>query len=143
MGPHVVWIAIETVVLRRKGGCVEVLLIRRPPDDKHYANLLHSPGTLLRGSDAAEGENEVPLTFDKAFTRLEQGELHLSFVGERRKVGELFFRTTRGPTLCLVYACQIAGEPKVGQFYPVDSLPKDLVKSHSFIIPMAVRAFTE
>ena len=123
--------AIEAVILRKKFGCTEVFLTKRP-DGEAYGGLWHCPGTFLR-----PGEDEAD-----AFKRLEDKEkvgkfTNKRFIGYKNTPNE-----ERGHIIQLIFLCDI--EPvagNVGTWYPVDNLPTNIVDNHRVIlIPKAVAA---
>ncbi|MBU4380853.1 hypothetical protein L6255_03710 [Candidatus Parcubacteria bacterium] len=122
-----VLVAIETVILRRKQGKVEVFLAKRPPTDAYYPNMLHSPGTILRASDR-------PGSYQDAFERVQKNELGVNFVFPPEFVGSYYFHTSRGPENSLVFLCEVEKEPKTGKFYDVRNLPENLLPHHYIVI---------
>lgn len=130
---------IEAVTLRHHRDRVEILLTQRAADDAYWPGQWHSPGSILRAADAP-AEPGVVGSYDAAFRRVEN-EIGTSFAHISGLVGSVFHRTHRGPENCLVFVCQLAGEPQKGSFFPVDSLPEPFIDSQRSAIEMAVRAF--
>ncbi|MFH2108933.1 MAG: hypothetical protein ABII16_00520 [Patescibacteria group bacterium] len=129
-----VLVAIETVILRRKQGKVEVFLAKRPPTDAYYPNMLHSPGTILRASDR-------PGSYQDAFERVQKNELGVSFVSLPEFIGSHYFHTSRGPENALAFICKIDQEPKVGKFYNTSNLPENLVPHHYILIAKVLDSY--
>ena len=134
--------AIETVVIRSVGGHIEVLLLRRSPEDVHYRNMWHSPGTMLRDADAPR-ECDVPGTLAEAFNRVQNNEIGCQFQEPPIFVNYVFQRTPRGSENGLVFLCKLAGDPKEGQFFRIDKLPENLMQHHRWIIELAAQYYRE
>src|SRR4051812_41643916 len=124
---------IEFVPLRRHEGKVEVLLIARPDDDPLWPGLLHTPGTVIRATDLNKDKQENW----SAFERILQDELEGTEVGSPHYVGSIFHESKRGAEQAQLYWIEVTGDPKVGEFYPVDALPPSLIESQEAFISAA------
>lgn len=126
---------VEIVPLRTsKDGKIHVLLIEREADDPVWGGMLHTPGTVVRASDN-------PGSNDDAFSRILDGELKGAAVSEPVFVESILHRVKRGMEQAQIYYAEVVGEPVVGQFYDVDSLPKNIVDSQLEFISHAVSAY--
>ncbi len=132
-----VLVGLETVIWRRRPSGLEVLLTQRPANDANWPGFWHSPGVMLRATDAPK-EVGVPCHFESAFYRAE-AEIGANFSSWPRFAGINFIRGRRGPNVCLIFACQISGSPARGQFFPTIDLPEPLVEGHLRIIEQAIR----
>lgn len=124
--------AIETVILREREGKIEVLLVRRPQYDNYYANMWHTPGTILRSTDHSYAE---------AWGRTQLDELDVKFAITPKFVASIVLPTLRGTEHSMIFYTHISEEPKVGQYFPVDALPEDLVTQHFPVIEAAAKAY--
>lgn len=122
--------------LNEAGKC-EVLLIARPDDDTLWPGLLHTPGTVVRATDLNKGQQDDW----QAFKRIVHDELLDSEVGTPHYVGSIFHESKRGAEQAQLYWIEITGEPKVGNFYPVDDLPEGLMESQLSFIKLAAENF--
>jgi hypothetical protein len=120
---------MDTIPLRRNSnGDIEVLLLRRPPDDPIWPNLWHNPGTVLRASD----------TYESALDRLLNDELQgARIVKDPVFVANIFNQSKRGTEVILIYRIEIKGPTPVGTFWPIDKLPKDIIDSEIAVIKTA------
>ncbi len=126
-------VAFEAVALRRnrQTGETEVFLIQRPENDSAYPGQWHVPGSVLHPS-----ENDEHVL--KRLSRREFGVpiIKSKFVAMVSTPGEV-----RGHFLSLVYRVELDGDPKNGNWFPVNKLPKQTVETHKkYIIPLAARA---
>lgn len=127
---------VEIVPLRKVSGIIEVLLIRREENDPVWPGLLHTPGTVIRASDI---END----FGDSFKRILEGELHNTSTGKPKFVKNLLHKVKRGMESSQIYWVEVLGPPLVGQFYPVDSLPIEMVDTQKELIDIAVEDFVK
>lgn len=125
---------VEVVPLRLQGGKVEVLLTRREADDPIWPSKLHTTGTVLRATDEAG-------SFKTAFERI-NAELGSTQLAPPVFVMNSFNGLGRGREYAAIHWAECLGEPKAGAFYPVDSLPDDLVEGQRPFIAAAAAAFT-
>jgi hypothetical protein len=116
---------------------VEVLLIERPPEDTLFRDMLHTPGTVIRATDVVSkgGKNW------SAFERILQDELQGVEVSDLHYVGSIFHASKRGAEQAQLYWLEVVGTPKVGQFYPVDNLPPNLIESQRDFIYQSAKSF--
>ena len=127
---HSVTLAVEAVCLRRGQRGIEVLLTQRPLDDTAYPGEWHCPGSVLR-----PGEE-----FEDVFERLADREFR-GLVSSWRFVGEMNNpEEARGHFVSRIYLVVPEGEPKKGEWFTVDDLPKNTVDHHrDSIIPYGGR----
>jgi|SRR3989344_475471 len=130
--------AIEVVTLRVHEGKLEVLLTKRDSDDI-FANGWHSPGSILRASDAPEKYDTVG-DYQSAFKRVEQ-EIKVPFSVVPKFVGIILQRHLRGVDNGIVFISEIAEAPGKGQFFPVDAIPEPFLEHQRAIIAMAVEGW--
>jgi hypothetical protein len=131
---------VEFIPLRAMpDGAVQVLLIERPANDPLFAGLLHTPGTVVRATDAHTGEqDDWP-----AFKRIMHDELLDTEVGPPYYVGSIFHASKRGAEQAQLYWIEVLSEPRVGTFYDVAALPKDLMESQVAFIKQAADNFVQ
>lgn len=125
---------VEVVPLRKNGEAVEVLLLERRADDPVFAGQVHTPGTVIRPDDTLG-------SFNDAFQRLLAGELHGVATTEPVFVTNILHDVGRGTEASHIHWVKVLGEPAVGQWYPADSLPDNLVRGQLDFIPLAVEHF--
>lgn len=125
---------IEFVPLRIKDGRIEVLLLARNSNDPIWPGELHTPGTVIRSTDAEEKMFE-------AFDRILKDELGGTKASEPHYVGSMLHKSKRGTEQAQIYWIEVLEEPKVGTFYPVDDLPKNIMESQKKFIAQAVKSF--
>jgi len=128
---------VEFVPLRKSDQGVEVLLIARPEDDPLWPGLLHTPGTVIRATDLHKEQQENWL----AFERILKEELGGTEVKTPHYVGCIFHQSKRGAEQAQLYWVEVLGDPKAGTFYPVNSLPDNLIDSQLRFITEASRHF--
>ncbi|MGI9027314.1 MAG: NUDIX domain-containing protein, partial [Candidatus Saccharimonadales bacterium] len=122
---------VEVVPLRKNGDAVEVLLLKRPADDPHWPNQLHTPGTVLRPTDREHN-------YSDAFKRILNDELGITTPQEPTFVTTVFHRVNRGTELALVFYLEIPGETASGDFYDSDKLPSGVVETQLEFIKASV-----
>lgn len=103
-----------------------MVLYNRGPDDKWWPNMLHTPGTCLISDDIpTDDEWNLPT---RAFNRLKGGEMKdLTLIGEPIFVGNINHQVFRGHESDHVYIQKVKYNPKLGCFYRVDNLPKNIM----------------
>ncbi len=132
--------AIETVIVKQFPDRLGVLLTRRPTTDAHYPNMWHSPGSMLRASDAPE-EIDLPGNFNDALHRVQLDEIGACFRHPPTFVDHVFQRTLRGVENALVFLCELATREKAGTWFDADDLPQELIKHHYRVIHVAVQYY--
>ncbi|MEO6760810.1 MAG: hypothetical protein ABI220_00320 [Candidatus Saccharimonadales bacterium] len=130
---------VEFIPLRKVGDAVEVLLIQRPADDPFWPGLLHTPGTIIRATDLHRPESDN----EQAFNRILHDELKDTEISQPHYVGSLFHKSKRGTEQAQLYWAEVTGEPLVGEFYPIDSLPSGLIDSQITFIRTAALNFRQ
>lgn len=125
--------AMEGVLLREnpESGVLEVYLTQRSMQDTAYPGEFHCPGSGLRNGEdwqavaerLARSEYKVPVK--KVTPLFESG---------------FFYPEERGWYCSVPCLIELATEPAVGKWYPVDQLPDKTVGHHRHdIIPVVVR----
>ncbi len=130
---------VEFIPLRVRDGVCEVLLIARPEDDPLFPGLLHTPGTVVRATDVHKGEQDDW----QAFKRILEEELIDTKVSQPCYVGSIFHESKRGAEQAQLYWVEVLGEPGVGTFYPLNTLPDNLMESQLSFIELASQSFQE
>lgn len=129
---------IEFVPLRRnKDGVIEVLLLPRDENDAIWPGQIHTPGTVTRPTDTDERLYEL------AFERIVSEELKGTKVSEPWFVKNILNKSKRGTENAQIYWVEVQAEPAVGEFYAVDSLPKNLIDSQQDFIRLAAGSFKD
>lgn len=126
---------VEVVPLRMTSdGNVEVLLLRRPDDDPVWPSQLHTPGTVVRGSDA-------PGSFNSPLRRILSGELNgTTFSSPPTFVRSSLDHSGRGVEVAQIYWIEV-DQASCGVFYDARRLPVDLVVFQAAFIQAAVEDF--
>ena len=125
--------AIEFIPLRRTtDGTIQVLLFERPDTDPVWPGMLHTPGTVVRPSDA---------TLEDSFKRLFKDEL-----GNQQAYTPLFIGTDlihhkRGSTVTLEHLLQVDQVLGEGTFYDVDTIPDHFIPQQRLMVQRAVERF--
>lgn len=125
---------LEIVPLRLRDGRVEVLLLARPIDDRLWPGQLHTPGSVIRTYDS-------PPDFSGAIKRVLEDELMGTEVSVLHFVKTFLNQNERGKECASAYWAEVLEEPKVGRFYPTDTLPDNLMTSQVGFIEDAVNDF--
>ena len=129
-----VYPAVEFIPLRKKDGHIEVLLFERPDNDLIWPSMMHTPGTILRPTDA---------TIDNAFNRLYKDELMNLPTDPPVFIGAYLSINSRGRCLLLEYLLKVQAEPKCGVFYKVSELPKTFIPEQQASLDRAIAAFVK
>lgn len=126
---------LEVVPLRIYRGHVQVLMIKRPADDKFWANLWHTPGSVVRPDD---GDG----AFTGTFARIHRDELASVPLADGPHYVHSELRTSnRGVENARIFYVEVVGEPPVGTFYDIDHLPDDMITSQRGFINLAAQQF--
>ena len=126
--------AIEFIPLRKgPNGAIQVLLFKRPAEDPIWPNMSHTPGTVVRPTDA---------TFEDAFVRLFQDELHMDNPIEPIFIKTEIIQYKRGAGTAIEYIVPFNQEPSEGIFYDIDNLPLDLIQEQKPMIISAAEKFS-
>jgi hypothetical protein len=123
--------AVEFIPLRKNGSSTEVLLIKRSSDDIFWPDALHTPGTILRATDASFEDAYIRLFTDE----LQCNQIPVTFIGN-----ELILNN-RGRTVLFKYIVDVTGILTSGTFYNVNSLPQNILPEHALMIQQAVKQF--
>lgn len=118
-------ISLECVVLRRRGGRIETLLIPRPDNCRMWRGKVHAPGTLVRVGD---------LTHRSAITRMALNELGVDFsrvvkvgIGDPVELGRKCVNQ-------IFHLCLLDQDPPNGTWHDVQALPENIVPEHRRMI---------
>jgi hypothetical protein len=126
---------VEVVPLRKKDGRVQVLLTKRSDDDLFWPGMFHTPGTLVRATDE-EG------SYKSAFARILGDELAaVALAGEPEYVYSTLHKLARGMENANIFFVEVSGEPTVGVFYDMDSLPDNVIQEQLDFIHKAAEKF--
>lgn len=125
LSKKVVMTSIECVVLKGGDDHREVLLTKRSSKDPFFPNLWHLPGAMLRPSDKS---------YDDALHRIAQEELDTEI--SKTIFSRIVFDSidVRGPINRIAFICKLKNESKVGSYYKLSDLPKDLVAGHLMLL---------
>ncbi len=109
--------AIEVAVMREQNGRTQILLTERPASDKDWPRQMHSPGSMLRDTDADDSRS-----YWKVYRRV-LAEIGVpGFSREPVLVDAFPTPTRRGPENLLVFIAEISGEPGIGRFYNLEEV---------------------
>lgn len=122
---------IEFVPLRMNEGKVEVMLTRRPVDDKFWPGNLHIPGCIVRPTDTEEA----------VIKRICAKELSGTRLGEPSELHTQVRKTQRGNEMTKLFWVGVLGDSTDGEFYSVDNLPDDLLPAYPASIVQAADLF--
>lgn len=121
---------VEIVPFRKKGdrSSVEILLVKRKDDDPFWPGMYHIPGVVILATDK---ENSLKDAFD----RILHGELGgVSTSSEPVYIKYLLRKGNRGTTLNLLHRVELTSDPKVGEWFDVNNLPKNLIPPEKDVI---------
>ena len=109
-----------------------MLLFKRPDTDPIWPGMLHTPGTVVRPSDA---------TLEDSFKRLFKDEL-----GNQQTYVPLFIGTDlihhkRGGTVTLEHLLRVDQALGEGKFYDVDNIPDHFISQQRPMVQRAVERF--
>jgi hypothetical protein len=113
---------IESVILRKNEGKVEVLLIPRPENDIVWKGMLHSPGASIRRSDY---QNNPEDAFTETLKRIEDQEIKNKFEEKPRFITSYSIMTKRGPEVVLLFLAKISDRavlPEGSGWYDIENL---------------------
>lgn len=131
----VVFVAVDIVVFRKRGNTIEVLLVKRPEDDPYWPGLYHITGCIVLSTDKAG-----PL--EDAQKRVLEGELNgIRYKNDPKFVTFRFGKGERGTALTLLHWINASSEPKVGNWFDVNELPKDILRSQIPSIKLALEDY--
>lgn len=130
-------VAIETLFVKRVDdktptGRLDVLLTQRPEDDPNFPGQWHSPGSFIRRRE------QLYQVFKRILTRELGGTA--TILCARPLVPINFFNEPRGHTISWPWIIELEGNPEHGRWFPIDQLPRNLVKTHEQLIPVARQA---
>ena len=113
-----------------------VLLIKRPPNDPYWPNLLHNPGIFIMPTDKDE---KLQYTFNRLFEKELRG---VTFIGKPVFSHYSFHQTKRGSEMSLVHYIEYEKLPSEYFEMKVDELNDTVVIDHQIpFIKEAVRNF--
>jgi hypothetical protein len=93
----------------------------------------------LRATDLSLSRND---TYQSAFKRIYNDELHDTKVGSPHFVGSIFHASKRGTEQAQLYWVEVLEQPLAGTFYDVSQLPDMLIESQRKFIYEAANHFT-
>ncbi len=124
---------LVAVPVFRRAGRTRVVLTRRAADDRHYAGLLHPPGTVLLATDQS---------LDAAFDRLFDAELAgLGRASAPVLVAPVFDRIARGQELALVHYVEVHDPAGQWPCFAAEALPDDVIATDVPRIQSACAAY--
>jgi hypothetical protein len=113
--------SVELAVVRFVAIRPEMLLFRRPTDDRFFGGQWHSPGSLRYGPEPTESVME----------RIQTHELGGLDVGQPTYVQSNFCITPRGAEVSELYIGLTRSEyVGPGEWFPLHALPPDLIEHH-------------
>lgn len=127
--------AFELAITQKVESGRQIILMRRPWDDKHWPNMWHMPGTVVRQGD----------TQWKCYSRVMNTELHPSVsLGTPNHVCTVIFpkgegknRCRRGQETALLHHVEFKHECTFdGHWFPIDNLPDGTIPFHRTMIGM-------
>lgn len=127
---------IEFIPLQRIDDDIQVLLLRRPPDDPLWPNELHTPGTVIRATDIGVGKN-----IWRPFERILEDELEGTPVGHPHYVGSIMHKSRRGTEQAQIYWVELIGKPHTGELYSINDLPLNFMESQKNFVSKAVESY--
>lgn len=131
---------LELLVIQDKGTNVEILLTRRPDDDKYWPGQWHVPGTVIRSTDI-EG------SFDSCINRILTDELAGSVtIAKPIFVSLEFWEVERGREIDQLFYVNVVNSkqlPENARFFPINKLPENLMRHHSEVIDKIIERYKE
>lgn len=125
---------LEFVPLRIRKGKIEVLMLQK--QEAPFTGLWHTPGTVIRATDVAAHKDGVWPPMSRIQDEIGGIEIGLPYF-----VGNVLHQNDRGAEQAQVFWVEVVGEPKIGAFFAVDSLPQNIIGSQEKFIAMAVKSF--
>lgn len=131
--------SLEVVPIRynEKGG-IEIFMIKRPENDMYWPSQLHVPGTMVFAWDWSANND-----FSKPWSRLMKKEIIQNNEGVVMPVSTIHLDTLRGAETAhinnIVFKGPVSDEG--GGWYPITSLPDDIIAHHKVIITEGVYDF--
>jgi hypothetical protein len=124
---------IEFVPLRLNArGQTEVLLIER---EDYWPWGLHTPGTVVRATDVG---GKVYQAFERV-----KAELQGTSISDPHYVGSNLHKSHRGAEQAQIFWVEVLGEPTIGEFHLVDTLPPRTMDSQVRFIKQAAKSFLQ
>lgn len=128
---------VELVPLRKNGDDVEVLLFKRPAIDQVWIGMVHTPGVVIRPTDARSG-------LDGVLKRLIGAELPgTKFRGEPIFVEIILREVKRGTECANVYYVEVDSHYGDGAWHNVSSLPDNVIDTQIEMIRNASKTFAD
>lgn len=126
---------LELAIFRENNGKLEILLTRRPDDDRYWPGEWHVPGTVIRSTDQ---EGSYATCFERILTEELQG---LVKVSEPVWVKIEFWEMERGREIDQLHytrALSVQDLPNDIAFFAVNGLPDNLMRHHRDMIATIV-----
>ena len=126
---------LELVPLRKnRDNKIEVLVVKRPDNDPHWAGQFHTPGTVLLPTDDNDFQSALERVFreidrDKGNYKLEKGE-------------SIFHSVRRGKELAVICTTIIDDEKETDVWLCIDELEGKVVDTQFSFIQMAAETFS-
>lgn len=121
---------IETTPYRIVDGHIQVFMVRRPPTDKYYPNMLHVPGTMCNGNDTS---------LEDAYERVREKEFPELIIDKPKFIFNLFRKTPRGSEYAAVYATRVLSGGNEENWFNTDNLPEETIPQHKTMIREALK----
>ena len=120
----------------------EVLLVRRPDDDKFWPGLLHVAGSVIREDDPIAHEHD----YDPALSRAMQEMGTLSFTHEPIELETVHRRGRRSREVTVRFWGEVVGHTDAGEFYDVADVLRrapelGIKNSHAALIERVADAY--
>lgn len=136
---------VELVPIRDTTNGPEVLLLQRPEGDM-WEHEWHVPGTVLVPGQQFDHEHDFSVELDRLIG--ENGELKsgVTAVNDPVLIATDRRRTRRGDEMSAIHYVEVAGEPAVGEFFPIEGFPENVpehgvIDHHVAFIQRAVKRF--
>lgn len=131
--------SLEVVPIRYdEKGDIEIFMIKRPENDTYWPSQLHVPGTMVFAWDWDKGND-----FSKPWKRLKKKEIIQNNEGVIIPVSTKHLDTLRGAETAYINNIVFKGpvSSEGGQWYPISSLPDNIIEHHKVIITEGVYDF--
>jgi hypothetical protein len=125
---------VELVPLMGTSSGVQVLLTRRPDDDRYWPGMLHTPGTVIRPDD---------VSYEYALQRILTDELFgVEIIGAPVFCKNILHRVARGTESAAIYYVELTSRPSLGSMHDVDHLPDNVIDTQLEMIKWTAEWFS-